>query len=92
MEVEEEEEKNSFLDHHMERLAPPRWIQRIRDCKIFAKIEWKDTSKNSQEVIKIKTPRAPRYAVQRFSTEIAVQKQEKWMKMNVRCITGGATG
>ena len=29
MEVEEEEEKNSFLDHHMERLAPPRWIQRL---------------------------------------------------------------
>jgi hypothetical protein len=55
-------------------VAPPRWIQRIRDCKIFAKssgkifakIEWKDTSKNSQEVIKIKTPRAPRYAVQRL--------------------------
>jgi hypothetical protein len=42
----------------------PGWL--LDQAKIFAKIEWKDTSKNSQEVIKIKTPRAPRYAVQRL--------------------------
>ena len=56
MEVEEEEEKNSFLDHHMERQAaaggwPPKGFEIAR----YLNREWKDTIQaKTQEVINIK--------------------------------------